>query len=78
MEKKNSVHWLKGLYSPNWKTEDHYPFGKTMPAEKILVNWLAHDYLHIRQLNSLNWSYLSKITPSVALKYEGVSQSSFA
>lgn len=70
-EREKSVQWLKGLTTPDWKAMDNYPYGKTMPAEQILANWLAHDYLHIRQINSLNWSYLSKIAPSADLRYAG-------
>jgi len=70
-ERKKSIHWLKGLTTPDWNAEDNYPFGKTMTAKKILVNWLAHDYLHIRQINSLNWSYLAKVAPSIDLRYSG-------
>ncbi len=71
MEREKSVHWLKGLTTPDWNAVDNYPFGKTMPAEKILVSWLAHDYLHIRQINSLNCDYLSIMAPSTDVSYAG-------
>jgi hypothetical protein len=70
-ERKKSVQWLNGLSSPDWQAVDHYPYGKPMTAEQILVNWLAHDFLHIRQINSLNWLYLTKIAPNIDLSYAG-------
>jgi hypothetical protein len=70
-ERKKSVQWLKGLSSPDWKAEDGYPFGTVLTAEQVLANWLAHDILHIRQINALNWSYLAQIAPDIDLSYAG-------
>ena len=70
-EREKSVKWLKGLSTPDWKTEDGYPFGTVLTAEQVLANWLAHDILHIRQINALNWSYLSQMAPDVDLSYAG-------
>lgn len=70
-ERVKSIDWLKGLSSPDWHAIDNYPHGKTMTAGQILVNWLAHDYLHIRQLNALNRNYLSEIAAPIDLRYAG-------
>jgi len=71
VEREKSIRWLNTLSSPDWSAEDNYPYGKTMTAEEILVNWLAHDFLHLRQIVRLNWQYLSNLVPSIDLGYAG-------
>jgi hypothetical protein len=70
-ERKKSIEWLKSLSSPNWKAVHNHPKLGKMSAEKLLINWLAHDYLHFRQITFMHWSYLSHITPSLKLDYAG-------
>lgn len=70
-ERKKSIEWLKSLTSPNWKTVHTHPKLGEMSAEKLLANWLAHDYLHIRQITFMHWGYLSHIAPSLNLDYAG-------
>lgn len=66
-EREASIAWLKTLDNPplqNFHEHDH--FGK-MSAQFFLENWLAHDYLHIRQLLRLKNGYFrSQATESVA------------
>ena len=50
-ERKNSVKWLNSLKKPKWENVYHHPKFGEFSAEMFLVNWLAHDYLHIRQIN---------------------------
>ena len=70
-ERKKSIEWLKSLNSPNWKAVYNHPKLGEMSAEKLLTNWLAHDYLHIRQITFMHWSYLSHIASSTKLDYAG-------
>jgi hypothetical protein len=70
-EREKSVQWLLGLTAPDWQVKDDYPFGIVLTAEQILANWLAHDLLHIRQINALNYGYLATITPGIDLSYAG-------
>jgi hypothetical protein len=39
-----------------------------MSAEMFLANWLAHDYLHIRQLIRLRYHYLEHAAAEVKLR----------
>lgn len=71
VERKKSIEWLKSLNSPNWKAAHTHPKLGEMSVEKLLANWLAHDYLHIRQITFMHWSYLSHIAPSIKLDYAG-------
>ncbi len=45
-----SVAWLRSLKDAPWQNSfQHKRFGE-MSAELFLRNWLAHDYLHMRQI----------------------------
>jgi hypothetical protein len=37
----------------------------------MLAAWVAHDYLHIRQLNELHWQFLAGQVSPDALDYAG-------
>lgn len=69
-EREKSVKWLQSLRNPDWdNTYNHPKFGK-MTAKMFLTNWLAHDYLHIRQIISLKFDYLKQLTHE-SLSYAG-------
>jgi hypothetical protein len=69
-ERKNSVRWLQSLNNPQWKNVHHHPKFGAMSAEMFLANWLAHDYLHFRQIIKIKFDYL-KHTSGETLKYAG-------
>lgn len=61
-ERKKSIEWLNQLKEPNWNNiYIHSRLGK-LTAKMFLTNWLAHDYLHIRQIIKLKFDYLKEIT----------------
>lgn len=61
-EREQSVKWLNCLSNPNWdNTYQHEKIGE-MSAKMLLSNWLAHDYLHIRQITKLKYDYLKQRT----------------
>ena len=56
-QRDNSIAWLDSLEDPDWTLSfDHPKLGK-MTAGYFLANWLAHDYLHIRQVNKIKYEY---------------------
>lgn len=57
-ERSASTQWLKSLENPGWKNAYEVPQGGKRTAEDFLVNWLAHDYLHIRQIVITKYQYL--------------------
>jgi hypothetical protein len=69
-ERDNSLKWLKSLSSPNWQNRYQHPQIGLMSAKMILSNWLAHDYLHIRQIIKIKFDYL-KHQSGENLKYAG-------
>ncbi|HMQ49406.1 MAG TPA: DinB family protein [Saprospiraceae bacterium] len=57
LERKKSVDWLNSLDKPKWEnTYEHAQLG-AISARRFLHNWLAHDYLHIRQINRYLYTY---------------------
>jgi len=57
-ERTNSIQWLRNLKDPQW--DNFYPHPKfgNLSAKMFLANWLAHDYLHFRQITRLKFQYL--------------------
>lgn len=69
-ERDQSIKWLKSLSDPKWENAHEHPkFGK-MTGRMFLSNWLAHDYLHIRQITKLKYDYLKEETKE-DLQYAG-------
>jgi hypothetical protein len=69
-ERELSINWLRSLTNPEWNnTYSHPKFGE-MTAKKFLVSWLAHDYLHFRQITRLKYDYL-KQSSGEELTYAG-------
>ena len=69
-ERDHSIEYLLQLKNPEWDNYfEHHKFGK-MTAKLFFTNWLAHDYLHIRQIIKLKYDFLS-ITTNEKLNYAG-------
>lgn len=69
-ERDKSIEWLKSLKNPNWKNAYMHPKVGPVTAQLILNNWLAHDYLHIRQITKLKYDHLAKLSTE-KLDYAG-------
>ncbi len=69
-ERERSVNWLKNLVNPKWNSAYVHPKFGEMTASMFLSNWLAHDYLHIRQITKLKYDYLKQLTDE-DLSYAG-------
>ncbi len=70
-ERKHSIQWLRLLESPDWSQEHHHPRFGSMAAGTLLVSWLAHDYLHIRQITRLRYEALGENASPYSVKYAG-------
>ena len=57
-----SVAWLRALKSPDWRSSFNHPELGVMSAGLFLADWLAHDQLHIRQINALKRAYLAQVS----------------
>lgn len=56
-ERENSLAWLRGLHRPDWESFAIAPWGSPFKAGDMLSSWLAHDHLHIRQINELHFHW---------------------
>jgi hypothetical protein len=70
VERENSVQWLVSLTNEDLEKKlEHKIFG-TVTVRHFMLNWLAHDYLHIRQIVALKYSFLKNNT-GADLRYAG-------
>ncbi len=70
-ERQRSISWLEGLSLPDWEACYEHPTAGKISAGNLLACWLAHDFLHIRQLTELHWKYLSLLAKPYTLDYAG-------
>jgi hypothetical protein len=70
-EREISLSWLSQLTAPNWQNRYQHPNGGIITAGDLLASWLAHDYLHIRQLARLQWQYVGAIADPYKTTYAG-------
>ena len=61
-ERKKSVEWLSELDSQNRNNIHVHPKLGELSVNMIFTNWLAHDYLHIRQIIRLKYDYLKSVS----------------
>jgi DinB superfamily len=71
VEREESIKWLQSLESPNWKNSFKHSKLGILTAKYFLTNWLAHDYLHIKQITKLKFDYL-KNQSNEDLDYAGI------
>jgi|SRR5579863_5404694 len=60
-EREQSIAWLKGLKNPDWDKFYVHPKVGNVTALLLLKNWLAHDYLHFRQITRTRYEYLKTL-----------------
>jgi len=70
LERKESIAWLQSLNSPPIENAYMHPKLGPMSGRFILSNWIAHDYLHIRQILRIKYNYL-QFTSGQDLSYAG-------
>ena len=69
-QRKKSIEWLTALQNPVWHNSLQHPKLGPISAEEFLTNWLAHDHIHIRQINRIKRGYLSHVSRH-SLSYAG-------
>jgi len=70
VERGRSTEYLNALVAPAWHNQYNHPEYGPMTAGMFLINWLAHDYHHIRQVNELKYLYFKEIS-GMPLDYAG-------
>jgi hypothetical protein len=69
-ERAASLIWLDGLADPRWDHAYMTPFGPLSAAD-LLASWVAHDLLHLRQINALRYAWLRRSVAPVSPDYAG-------
>ena len=57
-EREVSLAWLAELVDPDWNRAYDHPRAGPLRAGDLVVSWLGHDFLHLRQLSRLHFAYL--------------------
>jgi len=62
LERDKSIAYLNGLKKPNLTQGYQYKEYGMIDGTFFLANWLAHDYLHIKQITRLKYDYVAKLS----------------
>lgn len=69
-ERRRSLRWLRSLGKVDWNTR-YTRAGRSMRAGDMFASWVAHDGLHIRQLNELHRLLLERAAKPYRPGYAG-------
>ncbi|MEO0899310.1 MAG: DinB family protein [Bacteroidota bacterium] len=70
-EREASLHFLEKHISSDWAQHIVHPRVGAIYPRDLMMNWLAHDYLHLRQITKLKYDMTSKLG-GVDISYAGV------
>lgn len=70
-ERQQSLVWLGALHAPNWDAPVMSPHLAGLRAGDMLASWVAHDLLHIRQLNELRYQLVAQAFAPYSPEYAG-------
>jgi hypothetical protein len=75
-EREASIAWLKTLESPDWEVQSQAPFGPSgvtiaLSAGDVLVSWVDHDFLHLRQMIRLLHAWHENRASPYSVEYAG-------
>lgn len=69
-ERSRSLDWLKGLSNADWNKSFQAKWG-TLKAGDMLVSWVAHDNLTVRQLTELRRRRIEDMAKPYDVAYAG-------
>lgn len=69
--RRASVAWLETLDVPDWSLTHRHPRFGPIRAGDLLTAWVAHDQIHIRQLNRLHRDFLVAEVSTYSPRYAG-------
>lgn len=67
----DSLAWLEGLTRADWSVAYQHPKFGPITAGDLLTAWVAHDHIHIRQINRLHRQYLVTVLSERSPEYAG-------
>ena len=65
-----SLAGLRSLEPPNWDAATHPPWG-AIAAGDVLVSWVEHDFLHMRQLIEVLYAWNVQQAQPYSVQYAG-------
>jgi hypothetical protein len=69
--RSESLSWLEGLVDPDWGLAYEHPSIGPISAGDLLTSWVAHDHIHIRQINRLHRDWLVASLSDRSPRYAG-------
>jgi hypothetical protein len=70
-ERRRSLDWLRGLGTIDFDTLHVHPRFGSMSAGDMMSAWMAHDILHIRQMNRWRWDQMNAAVAPYSVEYAG-------
>ncbi len=70
-ERRKSIEWLRTLSVPDWDRLYHEPRPQPLRVGDLLTSWLAHDFLHMRQIVRLHFLAGEKLGAPYKTDYAG-------
>jgi hypothetical protein len=70
-ERGASITWLRNLKNPDWEIARIAPWDGEIKAGDFMLAWVAHDFLHIRQMNELHYAWHKHIASPYHIEYSG-------
>ena len=70
-ERADSIRWLKSLEEPNWFQVYQHPHIGPLRAGDLLVSWVAHDQLHVRQIAKRKYEIINRDSGEFSYSYAG-------
>ena len=68
-ERQISLKWLKTVGAADFAKFYQHPLIGKLTAGDLLASWLCHDYLHLRQLTTLQIEYLASLAKPHSTRY---------
>jgi len=70
--RRESLGWLRSLEQPDWSQAYQHPEFGPFPAGDIFAAWVAHDYLHLRQISKRLYQIAEQNAGEFSVRYAGV------
>ncbi len=71
IEREASLAWLKSLSAPDWERSSSTPWNSSIRAGDVLVSWVEHDFLHLRQMIELLYAWNEQQALPYSVRYAG-------
>jgi len=68
-ERAASLKWLNSLGNPDLDAKKEHPVFDPISAGDLLASWVAHDMLHIIQINKVKIDYYEKLAKPHSMGY---------